>query len=125
MPLDSHNSTVAKATGLIFLLFNIASAREVPFTMPLYIQCILYGLTRALLCVPFIFAHHGKVLILWQACDSFNSSSVIFIELDLVLYNKYSPTSNVEPVESLQHHKTTTIFFEALIIISSIKTILL
>jgi len=29
------NSTMAKATGLIFSLFNVASAREVPFAIPL------------------------------------------------------------------------------------------
>jgi len=33
MPSDSHNSTMAKSTGLIFLLFNVASAREVPFAI--------------------------------------------------------------------------------------------
>jgi len=60
MPSDSHNSTMAKATGLIFSLFNVAPAREVPFAIPLYMQCILRGLTTALLCVPFIFGHHEK-----------------------------------------------------------------
>jgi len=58
MPSDSCNSTMAM--GLIFSLFNIASAREVPFAIPLYMQCILRGLTTALLCVPFIFVHHEK-----------------------------------------------------------------
>jgi len=42
MPSDSHNLTMAKAMGLIFSLFNIASAREVPSAIALYIQCILY-----------------------------------------------------------------------------------
>jgi len=51
MPSDSHNSKMAKATDLIFLLFNVASAREMPFAIPLYMQCILHGLTTALLCV--------------------------------------------------------------------------
>jgi len=60
MPSDSRNSTMAKAMGLIFLLFDIASAREVPFAILLYIQCILHGLTMALICVPFIFGHHEK-----------------------------------------------------------------
>jgi len=57
MPSDSRNSTMAKAMGLIFSLFNVASAREVPFAIPL---CILHGLTTALLCVPFIFVRHEK-----------------------------------------------------------------
>jgi len=60
MPSDSCNSTMAKATGLIFSLFDVASAREVPFAIPLYMECILHGLTMALLCVPFIFVHHKK-----------------------------------------------------------------
>ena len=46
----------AKAMGLIFSLFYVASAREVPFDIPQYVQCILHGLTNVLLCVPFIFA---------------------------------------------------------------------
>jgi len=60
MPSDSRNSTMAKATGLIFSLFNVASTREVPFAIPLYMQCILHGLTTAFLRVPFIFVHHKK-----------------------------------------------------------------
>jgi len=57
---DLHNLTMAKAMGLIFSLFDIASAQEMPFVMSLYIQCILHGLTRVILCVPFIFAYHKK-----------------------------------------------------------------
>jgi len=44
-----------------FFTFDIASAQEMPFGALLFIQCIL---TSALLCIPFIFAHH-KVSILW------------------------------------------------------------
>jgi len=36
---------MAMATDLIFSLFDVASAREVPFAMPLYIQSILQGLS--------------------------------------------------------------------------------
>jgi len=60
MPSDSCNSTMAKTTGLIFSLFNVASARKVPFAILPYMQCILHGLTTALLCVPFIFVQHEK-----------------------------------------------------------------
>jgi len=60
MPSDSRNSKMAKATGFIFSLLNVASAREVPFALPLYMQCILHELTMALLCAPFIFVHHKK-----------------------------------------------------------------
>jgi len=56
MPSDKRNSITAKATGLIFSLFDVASAREVPFGTPQYVQCILQGLTSVVLCVPFIFA---------------------------------------------------------------------
>ena len=60
MPSVKHNSITAMATGLIFSLFNVASAREVPFGIPLYVQCILQGLTSVLLYVPFIFADSEK-----------------------------------------------------------------
>jgi len=42
---------MAKETRLIILLFDIASAQEVPFGIPQYIQYILHGLTSA---VPFM-----------------------------------------------------------------------
>ena len=54
MPPDKHNSIMAKVTGLMFSLFDVALAREVPFGIPQYIQCILHGLTSVLLYVPFI-----------------------------------------------------------------------
>ena len=60
MPSDQHNSIMAKATGLIFSLFDIASAQEVPFDIPQYVQCILQGLTSVFLCVPLIFADSEK-----------------------------------------------------------------
>jgi len=40
MPSDSRNSTMAKATGLIFSLFNVTSAQEVPFAIPLYMHAM-------------------------------------------------------------------------------------
>ena len=60
MPSDKRNSIMAKATGLIFSLFDVTLAREVPFGIPQYIQCILHGLTYILICVPFIFADSKK-----------------------------------------------------------------
>ena len=60
MPSDKCNLITAKVTGLIFSLFNVALAQEVPFGIPQYIQCILHGLTSVLLCVPFIFADSEK-----------------------------------------------------------------
>jgi len=46
--------------GLIFSLFDVTSAQEVPFGIPLYVQYILQGLTSVLLRVPFIFADSKK-----------------------------------------------------------------
>jgi len=57
---DKHNLITTKATGLIFSLFDVASAREVPFDTPQYVQCILQGLTSVLDCAPFIFADSEK-----------------------------------------------------------------
>jgi len=61
-----------KAMGLIFLLFDIASALEIPFAIPLYTQCILHELTSALLCVLFIFAHCEK----YQFCGRHVMASI-------------------------------------------------
>ena len=40
MPSDKCNSITAKTTGLIFSLFDVASAQEVPFGIPQYVKCI-------------------------------------------------------------------------------------
>ena len=45
-----HNSITAKATALIFSLFDVASAGQVPFGMPQYVQCKLHGVTCVLQC---------------------------------------------------------------------------
>ena len=60
MPSDKRNLITAKATGLIVSLFDVALARQVPFGIPQYVQCLLHGLTSVLLCVPFIFADSKK-----------------------------------------------------------------
>ena len=60
MPSDQHNSITARATGMIFSLFNVASAQEVPFGILQYVQCLLQELTSVLLCVPFIIADSEK-----------------------------------------------------------------
>ena len=57
---DKCNSITTKATSLIFSLFDVASAWEVPFGIPQYVQCILHGLTSVLFCVPFIFVDSEK-----------------------------------------------------------------
>jgi len=106
MPSDSRNlTTMAKATGLIFLLFDIASAQEVPFSISLYMQCILHGFTRAFLCVPFIFAHHKKCQFCGRHVIRFCGRPL----LDDVLYDLYTahPTIEVNPCILHQNNGTT------------------
>ena len=64
MSSDKCNLIMAKAMGLIFFsLFNIASARKVPFGIPQFIQCILHGLTRVLLCVSLLTAKSVNLVV--------------------------------------------------------------
>ena len=72
MPSDKRSLITVKATGLIFSLFNVASAQDVPFGILQYVQYILDGLTSVLLCVPFIFAD-SKSVDLVVACNGFPS----------------------------------------------------
>ena len=61
MPSDKRNSITVKATAsLIFSLFDVALARQVPFGILQYVQCIRHRLTSVLLCVPFIFADRER-----------------------------------------------------------------
>ena len=60
MPSDKHNLITANATNLMFSLFDVGSAEDVPFGILQYVQCILHGLVRVLLCVPFMFADSKK-----------------------------------------------------------------
>ena len=48
MSSDKRNSITVKPMGLIFSLFDVASAQEVPFGIPQYVKCILHGLTNVL-----------------------------------------------------------------------------
>jgi len=56
--LQTSNSTMAKAKGLIF--FIVQHCFRCLFAIPFCIQYILHGLISALLCVPFIFLHSEK-----------------------------------------------------------------
>ena len=60
MPSDKCNLITTNATGLIFSLFDITLARQVPFGTLQYVQCIFHGLTSILLCAPFIFGDSKK-----------------------------------------------------------------
>ena len=44
------------AKGYRLALFSIASAKEIPFAIPQYVQCILYELTGVLLLLSFFYA---------------------------------------------------------------------
>jgi len=83
MPSDSRKSTM---TGLIFSQFNVASAQEVPFAIPLYMQCILHELTTALLCVPFIFVR--KVSIARNGFHLLRKSSVVATSITKVFFKQ-------------------------------------
>jgi len=69
---------------LIFSLFDVASAREVPFAIPLYMQCIFHGLTMVLLCVPLIFIHHEKCRFSGKHMMASIKSSIILIVATLI-----------------------------------------
>jgi len=49
MPSDQRNSTMDKGMHLIFSLFDVTSAQEVPFGIPQYVQYIFM--------VPFFVLH--------------------------------------------------------------------
>ena len=80
MSSDKHNSITAKATGLIFSLFDVALARQVPLT-----YCSMYNAFFMDLPVS-SFVTHSSLLTarsvdLVVACDGFPSkqkSSVFF-----------------------------------------------
>ena len=60
MPSAKHNSTMDKAIGLIFSLFDIALSRDVPFFQPQYTQCTYHGPTFVLLYVLVFFADNAR-----------------------------------------------------------------
>ena len=49
IPSGKCNLITAKAMGMIFSLFDVASSRDVPFGILQYIQCTHHGLTFVLL----------------------------------------------------------------------------
>ena len=55
MTSAKHNSTMERDTGLISLLFDVASSRDVPFH-----QASLCYLCPSLCCVPVLFADNAK-----------------------------------------------------------------
>ena len=68
---DKCNLITAKAMGLVFSLFDMASTDHMAFGIPQYVQCILHGLNSVL---PFV--SHSSLLTakgvnLAVACDGF------------------------------------------------------
>jgi len=52
MPSGKRNSIMAKATGLISSLFNVALSGDLSFRQPQQLQCLHHGSTEAYLCSP-------------------------------------------------------------------------
>ena len=71
---NKHNSILAKATGLISLLFNVTSSGDVPFCQLQQLQCLHHGSTGAYLWVPFLYPLLRRlqfaVLMLWLRCET-------------------------------------------------------
>jgi len=74
---------MANAMGLIFPLFNVVSAQEVLFGIPLYMQYIPHGLISAILFVRFISADSKKCQF-GNCNDGFLSITDIFILATLI-----------------------------------------
>ena len=68
MSSGKRNPITAKAMGLMFSLFDVASSRDVPFDIPQYIQCMHHGLNFVLLCVPFLFADSQRCRFMVARC---------------------------------------------------------
>jgi len=71
MPSDQCNSITAKATFLNFSLFDIVSAREEPFGIPQYVQCILqvssfvfHSSLLTVKCINLVVVHDGSLCVL-------------------------------------------------------------
>ena len=64
MPPAKYNSTMNKAKGLIFSLFDVALSRDVPFHQPQYTQHMHHVFAFVLLCVPVIFAYSASCRLL-------------------------------------------------------------
>ena len=84
MPSDKRNSITAKATGVIFSLFDVASAREVPFGILQYVQCILHELTSVLLCVPLLTVKCVDLVVAHDGFHSYQKSFIFFIVVILI-----------------------------------------
>jgi len=85
--------------GLIFSLFDIASAKKVPLGISQHTQWILNGLISVLLCVPLIFSDNKKCwfggggmhgsLLRWKSSVFFIAITLITRELFKQLFDSY------------------------------------
>ena len=82
MPSDYHDSITANPTSLIFSLFDITSAWDVPFGILQYIQYILHGLTSVL----HLSLLTAKSVNLVVACDGFLACA---IEIAYIFHSGY------------------------------------
>jgi len=63
MPLDKHNSRMARARDLMSSLINVASSQNVPFHQPQQLQCLHHGATFVLLWSPILSSQPREVTI--------------------------------------------------------------
>ena len=106
MPSDKRNSITAKATGLISSLFNVASARDVPFRQLQQLQCICHGATFVLLKDPlYLFPYSSTTWV--TICGTRNgfSASVMASVQDLKLLRRFLHYSLLEMLcRCLKYH---------------------
>jgi len=63
MPLDKHNSRIARAMDLLFSLTNVTLSRDVPIYQPQQLNSSHHGATFVPLCAPILFSQPHKVTI--------------------------------------------------------------
>ena len=81
MPSYKHNRITAKATGLIFALFDVVSSKDVLFHQMQQLQCLHHGSTKAYLCSPFLspLPHRWRFVVhaLWPQCKTRVSGELV------------------------------------------------
>jgi len=96
MPSEKRNSILAKATGLISSLFNIALSQGMSFCQLQQLQCLHHGFAKGyvLLCAPFLspllYGWRFAVCALWLQCETWMSAGAL-----LALFFAWNVTQSV------------------------------
>ena len=84
MPSEKHNSILAKATGLISSLFNVALSQGMSFCQLQQFRCLHHGSAKGYLCsplcsIPFstIYGWRFAVCALWLQCETWMSAGAL------------------------------------------------